>query len=109
MPPTFNKPFVHLNDILSLLKIKYPSFPSNKTEITNRRKFTTMLLYPIPFTPRFAEILSVETKNVSKIMHRTSFAPVKIYTYLDLPSVIRHTSRKLAISVKMFAMLSILI
>ena len=42
-----------------------------------------MLLYPIPFTPRLAEILSVETKNVSKIMHKASFTPVGMYTYFD--------------------------
>ena len=39
-------------------------------------------------------------------MLNISFAPVRIYTYFDFPSVTRHTRRKLLKSKKIFAMLS---
>ena len=68
-----------------------------------------MLLYSIPFIPRFAEIFKLEIKNVSKMLLKTSFTHVIIYTYFDLLSVIKHISMKLLKRTKILAILSILI
>ena len=73
----------------------------------NRIRHTMILLYPIPFTPKLAEIGNEEIKKVSHKTHNASLAPVRIYTYFDFPSVTRQTRRKLLRSEKMFAMLSI--
>ncbi len=47
---------------------------------------------PIPFTPSFAENGSEDTRNVSEITDRISFAPVRIYTsfYLSIAMSAKH-------------------
>ena len=65
MLPIFINSLVQTKFIFVLLKIFMFSFASNIKETKSKTQFTSILEYPIPFTPRFKDIGKFDISKVS--------------------------------------------
>ena len=107
-PPTLINSFVQVKSSLAHERTLISSFARRISETASRKAFTIMLEYPIPFTPRFADMGKEDTRKVSDTRQSTSLAPVSAYKYLLLFTVTRATRANCVSMENTFAMLSIL-
>ena len=80
-PPIFASSFTQEKSNFIFLKIFISSFARINRLSINRERFSSILLYPIPFTPSFNEKLKLEINTVYKNIVKISLKKVIKYMY----------------------------